>query len=45
MDRFDRPCKRARGGCGDFAVDGAFSAHMRGPLTGAAAGWKLGAVP
>jgi hypothetical protein len=34
MEWFGRPCKGTGVWRGDFAVDDAFSAHLRGPLTG-----------
>ena len=43
MDRFGRCCKGPRALRDNYAVDDAFSAHMRGPLTGFAVEGKLGA--
>jgi len=41
MDWFGPRCKDSRNRRGDLGADDAFSAHLRGPLTGETVGWKL----
>jgi hypothetical protein len=44
MGRFVHPCKPERAGREHFDVDDAFSAHLRLPLTGHGARWKLSSL-
>jgi hypothetical protein len=41
MERFGPRCKGMGDPHGDLGVDDAFSAHLRRPLTGKSARWKL----